>query len=237
MSFIAKTDPFSLSGAGKFLALVSVTDGKSASVAEARNENGDVVATTMYGVQYSPAYEYRVAGSGNVAIPSLGSVVTTTMADGTSVKLVVTGWALNTAAGSENTFSLNAESVPSGVTAICPYVCDCGTVAVGPCMHAKSLFSAFTLGGTGCHLQSANYAGACDLGRATKDGDTIACGITNGRITASVTIIQTGSTVPTLTAGTGWEVTSPLSCTNPDADYPTWTATLVKYLAAAAPNT
>ena len=168
MSFIAKTDPFSLSGAGKFLALVSVTDGKSASVAEARNENGDVVATTMYGVQYSPAYEYRVAGSGNVAIPSLGSVVTTTMADDTSVKLIVTGWALNTAAGSENTFSLNAESVPSGVTAICPYVCDCGSVAVGPCMHAKSLFSAFTLGGTGCHLQSANYAGACDLGRARR---------------------------------------------------------------------
>lgn len=236
MAFQTKTDPWGISGTGKYLSLVSVTDNKSASVAEARNENGDVVATTMYGVQYSPAYEYRVAGSGNVAIPSLGSVVTTTMADGTSVKLIPTNWTLNTTSGGETTFSLTAESVPSGVTAICPYQIDCGSVSVGPCQHAKILFSCATLGGTGCYLQSANYNGSCTLGRATKDGDTIAVGVTNGRITAALTIIQTGSTAPTLTAGSGWDITAPLSCTNPDADYPTWTATLTKYLAAAEPS-
>lgn len=232
MSFQTKTDPFSLTGTGKFLALVAITDGKSASVAEAKNENGDVVATTVHSVVYSPTYEYKVAGSGSVTIPKFGEAKSATMADGTSVKLITTGWQLNTSAGGETTFSISAESVPSALTAICPYQIDCGTVAVGPCQHAKLLFSCATLSGTGCHLQSANYAGSCTLGRATKDGDTVAVGVTDGRITASLTIIQTGSTAPTVTAGSGWEITSPLTCTNPDADYPTWTVTLTKYLAA-----
>lgn len=234
--FITKTDPFAISGTGKYLSLVGVADNKSASMAEARNENGDTVAWHMYGVQYAPTYEYRVSGSGSLAIPVLGKAVTTTMADGTSVKLIPTNWTLNTTAGGETTFSLTAESVPSGVTAICPFQIDCGSVTVGPCQHAKILFSCATLGGTGCYLQSANYSGSCTLGRATKDGDTIAAGVAGGRITAALTIIQTGSAVPTLTAGSGWDITAPLSCTNPDADYPTWTATLTKYLAAAEPS-
>lgn len=236
MSFIEKTDPFSLSGTGKFLALVSVTDNKSASVAEARNENGDVVATTMYGVQYAPSYEYKVAGSGTLAIPKFGAPVTSTMADGTSVKLFMTNWALNTGAGSETTFSITAGSIPSTVTAICPYQIDCGEVEIGPCQHAKLLFSCATLDGTGCYLQTANYAGSCTLGRPTKDGDAIAAAVTNGRITVALTILQTDTAVPTLTPGSGWEITSPLSCTNPDADYPPWTATLTRYLTAAEPQ-
>lgn len=216
---------------------MSVTDNKSSSVAEARNENGDVVATTIYGVQYAPLYEYKVSGNGNLAIPKFGAPVTATMADGTSVKLFMTNWALNTGAGSETTFSITAGSIPNTVTAICPYQIDCGEVEIGPCQHAKLLFSCATLGAAGCYLQTANYAGSCTLGRPTKDGDVIAAGVTDGRITAALTILQTGTTAPTLTLGTGWETTSPLTCTNPDAANATWTTTLTKYLAAAAAST
>ena len=234
--FVSKTDPWGLSGTGKALALVSVADNKSSSVAEARNENGDTVAYHLYGTQYAPTYDYRVAASGTVTIPVFGAPVTATMADGTSVKLFATSWTLTTTAGGETTFALSAESIPSAVTAICPYQIDCGDVDVGPCQHAKLLFdcvSGDAIGGTGCYLQSATYNGTCTLGRATKDGETIAVGVTDGRITASLTIIQTGSTIPTVTPDTGWEITAPLSCTNPDADYPTWTITLTKYLTAA----
>lgn len=235
MAFQTKTDPWGISGAGKFLTLVSVTDNKSSSVAEARDEKGNVVATTIYGVQYAPSYEYKVSGSGDLAIPKFGAPVTASMADGTSVKLFMTNWTLNTGAGSETTFSITAGSIPSTVTAICPYQIDCGEVEIGPCQHAKLLFSCATLSGAGCYLQTANYAGSCTLGRPTKDGDAIAAGVTDGRITAALTILQTGTAAPTLASlGTGWEITSPLTCTNPDAANATWTATLTKYLAAAA---
>ena len=43
--------------------------------------------------------------------------------------------------------------------------------------------------------------------------------------------VQTGSAEPTVEPGDGWYLSSPLACTNPDADYPTWAATLTKYLA------
>ena len=230
--FVAKTDPWGLTGSGKVLELVAVSDNKSASVAEAKNENGDTVAWHMYGIQYAPTYDYRVAGSGDITIPVFGDPVTTTMADGTSVKLLATNWTLSTSANGETTFSLTAESIPASVTAICPYQIDCGDVEVGPCQHAKLLFDCGTLGGTGCYLQAATYNGTCTLGKPTKNGDAIAAAVTDGRITAALTIIQTGSTIPSITAGNDWNVTAPLTCTNPDAEYPTWTTTLTMYLTA-----
>lgn len=98
------------------------------------------------------------------------------------------------------------------------------------CHHAQILWSAFTLSGEGCFLQSANYTAGGTISRATKDGETISYDVTDGQLTVDVTIIQTDDTGPTLSAGTGWEITSPLTCSNPDADYPTYTAQLSKYL-------
>lgn len=68
------------------------------------------------------------------------------------------------------------------------------------------------------------------------DGEIVAHDIQNGRIEVSVTIVQTGSTAPTLAAGTGWEIVSPLTVDNPDEDYPTWTATLRKNLTSEHPS-
>ena len=62
------------------------------------------------------------------------------------------------------------------------------------------------------------------------NGEPVASDVTEGRIEASITVTQTGNVVPTLTPGSGWYVTSPLACTNPDANYPTYSATLTKYL-------
>lgn len=54
--------------------------------------------------------------------------------------------------------------------------------------------------------------------------------VSEGKIECAATITQTGSTTPTVTAGTGWKITSPLACDNPDADYPSYSITLTKYL-------
>ena len=54
--------------------------------------------------------------------------------------------------------------------------------------------------------------------------------VVDGKLEVQITIQQTSSTAPTLTAGTDWTITAPLTCSSPDADYPSWTATLSRYL-------
>ena len=120
----------------------------------------------------------------------------------------------------------------------CPAQFATGNIAVGVCHHARNNISDLTIGGTGCHLQSANYTYACSIGKATKDGVTIAHGVYEGYVEAQIEIIQTGSTAPTLTLAnnSAWFISSPLSQTNPDADYPTWSATLRKHLTMTTPS-
>lgn len=99
------------------------------------------------------------------------------------------------------------------------------------CHHAQVLFGAFTSSyGSGNYLTNATYTVAGDLTTATKDGEIVSFDIANGRIEANVTIVQTGSTAVTCSAGNGFIETSPLTKTDPDAAYPTWTATFTKYL-------
>ena len=86
------------------------------------------------------------------------------------------------------------------------------------------------MGGTGCYLQSANYTAGGTISRATKDGETVAFDVVDGKLEVQLTIQQTGSTKPTVTAGSDWTITAPLTCSNPDADYPSWTCTLSRYL-------
>lgn len=84
-------------------------------------------------------------------------------------------------------------------------------------------------------MQNANYTLQANIGKATVNGEPVASDVTEGMIEAQVTIMQTGDSTPTITMLTGdvdygWSITSPLACTNPDANYPTWTCTLTKYL-------
>ena len=101
---------------------------------------------------------------------------------------------------------------------------------------AQILDSAFTLTGTGCYVNGCNYTATADLSTATVDGTIVAHDIQNGRVEVAVSIVQSGSTEPTVTAGTGWEIVSPLTVDNPDSDFPTWTATLRKNLTSVHPS-
>ena len=80
-------------------------------------------------------------------------------------------------------------------------------------------------------MQQANYTAGGTISRATKDGETVSYDVTDGKLEVQITILQTSSTKPnTLSCGAEWTITSPFTCSNPDADYPTWTATFSKYL-------
>lgn len=98
--------------------------------------------------------------------------------------------------------------------------------------HAQVLFGAFNDSnyGAGVHLKSASYSASCSVTKGEKEGKCLTHDVTEGKIECSVEFLQTGSATPNLTAGEGWEITSVLACSNPDADWPTWSATLTKYL-------
>ncbi len=223
MAFLAKTDYFGL--AGTALECTASNDGASASVAEAKGADGSVVAHEVYGEALAPSCDYLLKADWTSAAGAvkLGSVKAT---DGKSVALSTVS--INTSAGSAPTVAASGEQVEDGATDGCLY--EVPEFSLPKTHHAHILFSAFTLSGEGCHLTAANYTASAGVTKATKDGAVLAHDVGEGKIEAVVTIVQTGAAAPSLDAGEGWSITSPLAMTNPDADYPTYSATLTRYL-------
>ncbi len=223
MAFIAKVDYFGLEGAA--LDCSASNDGKSASVAEAKGNDGSIVAHEVYGETIAPSCDYQMLGAWTSADDAL-ALGTVKVTDGASVCLGEIS--INTAAGSPPTISASGEQVEQGATADCTYKLPGFTLA--KTHHAQILFKCATLGGDGCHLSAANYTMSCSISKATVEGDCVTHDVVEGKIEAALTIVQTGTAIPTITAGEGWSVTAPLAGSNPDADYPTYSVTLTKYL-------
>ncbi len=219
MAFMIKTDPFGI--ADSDIVCVSTGDGRAAQVVEATDQYGTIKASEVFGETISPTAEYRLKDDASLSV-ALGGVSTF---DGKSVALQ--GITINTSAGNPPTVNASGVQVEDNATSNCVYNL-AGNVDF--CHHAQILFGAFSVGGSGCYLQTANYSASCGITQATKEGVCIAHDAVNGRIQATVEIKQTGSDEPSLSAGAAWVVISPLACSNPDSDYPTYSATLVKYL-------
>lgn len=183
----------------------------------------------MYGHVASPTCDYAIKASlaNDPKDVVLGGV--TTVGEGSNAKhYCLTEVTIQTSAGGVPTVSAKGEQVPSA-TPSCKYTIEDG-LAVSQKCHSQILLSAYTLTGTGCHATDTSYTFACNFNPTTKDGEYLAWDVSEGRIEASITVVQTGETAPTLSAGQGWIMTSPLTQTNPDSDFPTWTGTVVKYL-------
>lgn len=224
MAFPSKTDYLGLADTN--LILRDCDEGLAAEVAEATDENGDVAAAEVFGEKASPSVTYAVKDDVTKDLV-LGSV--STIGEDSSAKhYVLTNVTVNTSAGGAPTVSASGEEVPSA-TPSATFTVENG-LAVKKSAVAQILLSAFTLSGDGCHLSSCNLAASVNFTDATKDGERLAWDCTNGRLVVTVGIVQTGTTEPTLTAASGWEITSPLTRTSPDSDFPTWSATITKYL-------
>lgn len=234
MSFQAHTDYFGLStGAGSAFVITDSAENKTAQTATGRDEKGDIVAYEVYGEQIAPSCSYVLKAGATLNSIVIGSPITV----GTD-KVTVTNVSISTSAGSPPRIDVSGEQIPADTThSDCTYTIPSATLLV--CHHAQTLWSAFTLTGTGCYLIDANYTASATLTKAEKDGDAVAFDVSDGQLTATVTIQQTGTTDPTLSAGSGWTITSPLTPSRADSSLRTWTATLSKYLAhdAASSNT
>jgi hypothetical protein len=228
MSFKNKIDWFGLAKEGTNLVAVSESDGASAQTVDVPDDKGSFAVTTMFGESVAPSVDYKLKGTfkqlgNNEADIKLGQVAT---ANEKTVALA--SITINTGAGSEPTVSASGEQVQDGATAECVY--EIPPFELTTRHHAQILFDAFQLSGDGCYLQTANYTIEGSLVKATKDGVCLAFDIIEGKIEAQITIAQVGEEKPLLTLGEGWVFTSPLACENPDASYPSWSATIKKNL-------
>ena len=209
------------------LVLVSSTENRTSKTAEATDARGDIIARTVFGEGATPSCDYTLANDLSKAI-SLGTVTTV----GTD-KVVLKSISIKTSAGKAPEISANGETIQAAGTV--SSTISLGTVAASTRHKAQIIGAAFTLAGTGCDLNDCTYTAECNLTKATKDGDCIAHDVSGGKVTVTATIVQSGSTKPTITAGEGYDMTAPVSVSAPDESYETVTVTLTKSLVGTDP--
>lgn len=228
MSFLAKIDKFGLAD-NETLVCTATEEGDSWQEATAMNEEGSIAVSEVYGHTASPTCEYAIKASLESSPKDIVLGGVTTVGEGASAKhYCLTEVTIQTSAGGVPTVSAKGEQVPVA-TPSCKYTIEDG-LAVSQKCHAQPLLSAFTLGGTGCYLTDCSITFSCGFQATTKDGEYLAWDVSEGKIEETLSIVRTGTAEPTLSAADGWTITSPLTMSNPDSDFPTYEATIVKYL-------
>lgn len=239
MAFQKPYDYFNLTSSQNGLVVQESSQNVQASTAEGHNEKGDVVAFEVFGERMSPSATYLLGKDYSLPSLQMGVPIQGT-GDYAQKKFVYAGVTITTAAGQPPTIQVTGEEIPTTIDHTdCYYQIPSATLEL--CHHAQALWGV-PIGpedlGTGNYLQNATYTAGGNLSLATKDGEIVSYDITDGKLEVQATIIQTGQTAPTITipSGSDWSITSPLTCSNPDADYPSWTVTLSKYLIHATTN-
>lgn len=234
MAFIEKTNHFEDTFPSETFKVVNSSEGYSVQNVEATDACGLVQANTIFGDVYTPSNSYvcglRTDGIDmDIKLGKYSSAI-----DGKMV--ILTNVTINTAAGQAPTIDASGETAEP-TSAFAPenefYMLQVAPFKMDGTHCAQTLMNAFSISDqSGCYLQSANYTFACDLTKATKDGECVSHSVSNGRIEIALTIVQTYLDKPDVSVDeeNGWKITSPLTCENADASYPTWTCTLTKYL-------
>lgn len=229
-AFLAKFDFAALATVENGLIAKDHSRNGSNQSVKAGNQKGDTVAYNVFGSRAAPVVNYELSKDLTDFPVVLGTVNTVDTAP-----YLVKQIDFKTAKATPVGMSATTEKLQAGATA--SSTIDFGTITLTKLHKAQFIADSFTLGGTGCSLQAndISYKGNVTFGEvagAIKSHD-----MSGGEIVQSITIQQTGVAVPTVTAGTGWEILEELKETsNPEADYPTWTCTLNKFVASTEPE-
>lgn len=228
MSWEAKQDYCGLAVANKIICKAS-NENRAGQYLEKTGQHGAICATRLYGTKNaSPSNEYAVADDATLAIV-LGSVTTV---DGK--KYMLQSVSVSTGSATEPTLSATAVQVEDGATTGNRFAVP--SLSLSADDVAQILFGAFTLAGAGCELTQCNAEIGCTVGLHTVNGDPVASDPHTAKVALSVTVLQTGDTPPTVTPADGWELSAPLTCSDPDSDLPTWTCSLSRPLEKTASN-
>ena len=199
----------------------SSSDGKTSSLAEALNKDGDTAAHDVYGEVLAPQTEYAVTGNVDLSGIVLGSIHNY----GTSKKLMLTQVAINTQAGNPPTVTISGVEVEAAATAKRTYAL---TGTLTPRSKAQDVCGAFTASD---YFTQINTTASVDPHVETVKGVPVASDCAHGRIEVQATMTDpTGAAAITAATSGGFTVTAATAETDPDANYQTKTATATKFL-------
>ena len=242
MSWASKPDYCGISVANKLL-VKSVSLNNSGQYLEKHGQNGAYAATKPFGVRAAPTNTYVLVDDVELVGKHLG-VVKQTPAD-TGQKYARESFSWTTGADEEPTVSATAVEVDSGASltstetnrfSVPTFSLSPDHVAQIPEFQWRTNEPAdvpFELSGSGCELLKCNGEMSCTIKTNDRNGDPKAHDVTNGHIVINITIAQYGDTEPTVNVYSGWDISSPLTCEEPDSDMPTWTMALSRPLVKA----
>ena len=231
-SFTEKKDYYGLTANSAPLAVITDDDGASNGYNEYVGQDGALIDDIAYGDKLAPSNSLVLTDDWTIAADTvkLGGVSTVD-----TKKFVLEELNIETQAGDLPKISASGKQVQADAATKRYFAVPAETIANDE--SAQILWDAFTLAGTGCHLQSAKYKLKANVPTSDKNGFPLAFGVSRGVIECAVEIVQCDSTPPTLTAGEDWSISSKLKCSNPDSDCPTWTATLRLFIELTIPST
>lgn len=231
-SFTDKKDYYALTANSAPLDVITDDDGASNGYNEYVGQNGALIDDIAYGAKLAPSNTFVLTDDWTIAADTikLGGVSTLD-----TKKFALEELDIETTAGELPNISASGKEVQSGAATKRYFAVPAVTIVNDT--SAQILWEAFTLAGTGCHLQSAKYKLTANVPTSDKNGLPLAFGVSRGVIECQVEITQCDSTAPTLTAGSGWTISQKLKCSNPDSDCPTWTATLRLFIELTVPST
>ena len=224
MSFFAKTDLVGLSSAfdsGK-LQVRSNNDNKSWTLVNVPGSDGSFLGEYHDGEIKNPSCDYVVCSDLTFSGIELGKCYNGVYA--------LQHIHISSAPGVERVITADAVQIETGSTqAYCTYVIP--TLTLSPARHALT-FDAFTYTqGVALTLQSCEYDASIDLSPSTINGNPVASDAVHGIITVTPTFWTTSdSSAPSVTMSSGWNLTSPFTCTGQDSTLFNWTCTYTKYL-------
>lgn len=225
MSWNSKTDYCGLAVEGKII-IKSATQNKSGQYLEKLGKSGAICATKPFGEASAPSCDYAIKGAKSFAAGDIKLGAVTTV-DGKRYALASVRY--ESGADVEPTFTGTAQEIEATSDGT-QRTFDVPAFAVSPDEAAEIVMSAATVGGTGCELTRCTMEASANVKPHTVNGVIVSSDVTAGHVVVSLEILQSGDTEPTVTAGSGWDISSPLTNTDPDAEFPTWSCELTKPL-------
>ena len=235
MAFQAKNDYCGLTAITALSSALTIRDDAENATKEtyqAQGQDGSFLAIEAYGDDAAPTNSYGIKAGGFTL--SAGDVSLNAITTINNKNYALESINITTAAGAAPTMSATAQLVESGAADATQCLYEVPALTVTSKQHAQILFSSFTLTGSGCSLTECSATIGGTVNKDKVAGVIIASDINSGLVTVTGTILQTGSTAPTVTPATGWVLTKPPTCTNPETAYKNYTFELQLPLAKAS---
>jgi hypothetical protein len=218
MALKTKVDYFGLASAG--IEVVSTSENKTQGSVSAVDETGFIVAMDTFGDEtLAPTCDYVVTADATLANISLGQVTTVE-----NKQIALGSLTITTRAGEAPTISASGSQIEAGGKAHC--LAKLNSITLSGLFHAQN-FDLFTIDGG--QLTDSTLTAEGNIGTAVVDGVIKASDLVGGKITISGTLIGVNDlgeiSTPTVTPSDGGIMTQPLTESNPNGDYPTYTFT------------